>query len=67
MVYNKVLEWLRETIVGVGCSLLAAGFVGIITPGSHPQTIAVSLVVGVVMIFGGLVVSFYLKDNPSGE
>lgn len=67
MIFNKVLEWLRETIVGVGCSLLAAGFVGIITPGSHPLTISVCLVVGIVMILGGLVVSFFLKDSPNGE
>jgi hypothetical protein len=46
--------------------LLAAGFVGIITPGSHPQAIAVSVVSGLVLIVGGLVVSFFQKDN-AGE
>lgn len=66
MFYNKVLSWLRDTVVGIGCSLLAAGFVGIITPGSHPQAIAVSVVIGLVLIVGGLVVSFFLKDN-AGE
>lgn len=66
MFFNKVLSWLRETVVGIGCSLLAAGFVGIITPGSHPQAIAVSVVSGLVLIVGGMVVSFFQKDN-AGE
>lgn len=59
MFKRKILVWLRDVLIGIGCSLLAAGFIGIITPGTAPLAIAICLVVGMVLPVIGLVVSFF--------
>lgn len=61
MFIKKVLSWLRDSLVGLGCSLLAAGFVGIITPGTYPPSIAICLVVGNLLLALSFVVSL-IKD-----
>ncbi|MCY1382992.1 hypothetical protein D9M71_570830 [compost metagenome] len=59
MFKKKILVWMSNTLIGLGCSLLATGFVGIITPSTSPFAIAFSLVLGVILPILGLVVSFF--------
>lgn len=59
MFKKKFIAWAKDSIVGVGCSLLAAGFVGIITPGTYPLAISVCLVVGNLLLVLGFVLSFF--------
>lgn len=59
MFKKKILAWIRDVLIGVGCSVLATGFIGIITPGTVPFAIAFCLVMGVIMLVIGLVVSFF--------
>lgn len=59
MFKKKILVWLRDTLIGLGCSILATGFIGIITPGTSPFAIAFCLVIGVILPILGLVVSFF--------
>jgi hypothetical protein len=60
MFKRKFLIWVRDTVIGIGCSLLAAGFVAIVTPGTAPLYLALSLVMGTILIIAGLVVSFII-------
>ncbi len=59
MFKKKILVWIRDALIGVGCSVLATGFIGIITPGTAPFAIAFCLVLGVILPVLGLVVSFF--------
>ncbi|EOF7683760.1 hypothetical protein ACRCRN_33610 [Pseudomonas aeruginosa] len=59
MFKRKILVWLRDVLIGLGCSVLATGFIGIITPGTAPFAIAFCLVVGLMLPVLGLVVSFF--------
>ncbi|GAA0419650.1 hypothetical protein BOO94_23600 [Pseudomonas sp. FSL W5-0299] len=59
MFKRKILVWLRDALIGLGCSVLATGFIGIITPGTAPFAIAFCLVVGLILPVLGLVVSFF--------
>lgn len=69
MFISVLLNWLKSWLHGVGCSLLAAGLVGIVTAGSLPIAVAFCLVTGVVMILSALVVELIcaIPDNPQGE
>ena len=59
MFKRKILVWLRDALIGLCCSVLATGFIGIITPGIAPFAIAFCLVVGLILPVLGLVVSFF--------
>lgn len=61
MFIKKILSWLKDSMVGLGCSLLAAGFVGIITPGTHPPAIVTCLIVGHSLMLLSFVVALF-KD-----
>jgi len=64
--FKKILfEWIRDSLMGVGCSLLAAAFVSIVTPGTPPLVVAFCLVLGVVLMIADLVVSLITAiSNP---
>ncbi len=63
MLKKVVFKWIKDALMGVGASLLAAGFMGIVAPGTHPMMIAVTLVVGVTAMVGSLVVSLIAEAN----
>ncbi|WP_047229960.1 hypothetical protein [Pseudomonas brassicacearum] len=67
--FKKILfDWIKASLMGVGCSLLAAAFVSIVTPGTHPLVVSFCLVLGVVMMIADLVVSLVTAiSNPKGE
>jgi len=60
------ISWFQSCLIGVGCSLLATAFVGLITPDTHPRQVATILVLGVMMLVGDLVVSI-MKAIPKGD
>ena len=55
MIHNSILDWLIQSLLGVGCSLIATGMVSLIL-GSAPLSVAFCLVVGVVLMVLALVV-----------
>lgn len=67
--YKKVLfGWIIDSLRSVGCGLLTAAFVSIVTPGTHPLVVAFCLVVGLVMLVADLVVSLITAPgNPKGD
>lgn len=69
MVLKVFFEWLRSWLIGVGCSLIAAGVIGAITPEVNPFPIVVSLVIGVGLTVLSLVMSIcaLIPSPPSGE
>lgn len=69
MIVKVFFEWLRSWLIGVGCSLIAAGMIGAITPEVSPIPIAASLVIGVSLTVLSLVMSIcaLIPSAPSGE
>lgn len=60
---RAVFKWIKDSLMGVGTGLLAAGFVAAVTPGTPPLLIATTLVVGVGMMVAVLVVSLITEAN----
>lgn len=68
MLKKILFGWVKASLMGVGCSMLAAAFVSIVTPGTHPLVVSFCLVLGVVMMIADLVVSLISEMiNPKGE
>ena len=69
MVLKVFFEWLRSWLIGVGCSLIAAGLIGAITPEVSPIPIVASLVIGVLLTVLSLVMAIcaLIPSAPSGE
>lgn len=66
MFKNILIRWFQSCLIGVGCSLLATAFVGLITPDTNPRQVVTILVLGMMMIVGDLVVSI-VKAIPKGD
>jgi hypothetical protein len=69
MLLKVFFDWLRSWLIGVGCSLIAAGMIGAITPEVSPIPIVASLVIGVCLTVLSLVMAFcaLIPSAPSGE
>lgn len=69
MLYKVVLQWLYTWLTGVGCSLIAAGLVGIVTEGAVPLAVAFCLVTGFAFMVLALVVGLLsaIPNDPEGE
>lgn len=68
MLIKILLHWVEEALMAMGGSLIATGLVLIATPSSEPFVLALSLVLGVLMMASKLVLSLALAiSNPKGE
>lgn len=56
MFHRVFLSWFKNFLLGVGCSLLAAGVIGFATPGTNPFPLVFTLVVGFVLAVLSLVI-----------
>ncbi|TXG98866.1 MAG: hypothetical protein E6R08_03710 [Nevskiaceae bacterium] len=52
-----ILNWLKSSLMGVGCSLLAAAFVAAITPEITTKVVVFCLIAGFVLMAIDLVLS----------
>lgn len=68
MIKRAVLEWLDQWLLGIGCSLVAAGVIAL-TTGGEPLLLAVCFVLGLLLPTASLVVKLVLRipEAPKGE
>lgn len=69
MFIKVFLSWFRACMLGIGCSLIAAGLVGYVTPEVAPFPIVFTLVVGFSLAVLSLVMTIctLIPTGPSGE
>lgn len=65
-----LLEWFQSCLIGVGCSLLATAFVGLIGLAATPWEVSLTLVTGMLMLVADLIFSVAQalpKGSQKGE
>jgi len=59
-----VMKWLRDVTMGVGASMIAAGLLGAMTPGTRTEVIAVCVGLGAMYMVTALLASYLVEANP---
>ncbi|MCK5530291.1 MAG: hypothetical protein KAI85_03435 [Halopseudomonas aestusnigri] len=69
MFESALLNWLNSWLQGVGCSLIAAGLLGIVATGGVPISVAFCFSVGFACQIAALVVELVriIPKAPEGE